>query len=282
MTRVPLGDYDVFKKWSGRPRSWGENGEARAWFGGQVVDGLCTVLEEHLAAQGAGSAAIGCVPWLNSEAVIDRLDQFSSLCVVIDKGAVSRDAVSRLIGNDDDGFPRGFPNSAMSALAGLIPANNGEPVVIGPYTPREVVEHIIEPVRVLGWRSGRKNPIIHAKMLVLGTVVLQDYGHPDYGSDERLEFRPTVVWWGSANWTESSSDHLEVGFVSHDAELIDAATDFVADVIAFSEPFDSDRAGPEPNMLGYEVDDAAMWEASENQRIAHEEWEAEQLEDDEP
>ena len=72
---------------------------------------------------GAGSAAIGCVPWLNSEAVIDRLDQFKSLCVVIDKGAVSRDAVSRLIGSDDDGFPRGFPNSAISALAGLVPAN---------------------------------------------------------------------------------------------------------------------------------------------------------------
>lgn len=75
MTRMPpLGDYDMFKKWSGRPRSWGQNGEARAWFGGQVVDGLCTVLDEHLAAPGVGSAAIGCVPWLNSEAVIDRLD----------------------------------------------------------------------------------------------------------------------------------------------------------------------------------------------------------------
>ncbi|KZS67816.1 hypothetical protein A4G28_26990 [Mycobacterium ostraviense] len=119
-------------------------------------------------------------------------------------------------------------------------------------------------------------------MLVLGRIDLEDFGHPDYGSDEHLRFRPTAVWWGSANWTEKSSNHLEVGFVSHDAELIDAATDFVADVIAFSEPFDSACAGPEPNMLGYEVDDAAMWEASENQRIAHEEWEAQQLEEDEP
>jgi hypothetical protein len=32
-------------------------------------------------------------------------------------------------------------------------------------------------------------------------------------------------------------------------------------------------------MLNYEVDDAAMWEASENQRLAHEEWEAQRLED---
>jgi hypothetical protein len=282
MTRIPLGDYDMFKKWSGRPRSWGVNGEERAWFGGKVVDGLCTVLDEHMAAHGGGSAAIGCVPWLTSEAVIDRLDQLNSLCVVIDKGIESRHAVRRLLGNEDDGFPRGFPNAAISALAGLIPANDGELVVVGPYTPREVVEHIIEPVRVLGWRRGRNNPIIHAKMLVLGKVVWEDYGHPDYGSDEQVKFRPTAVWWGSANWTETSPNHLEVGFVSHDAKLIDAATDFVADVIAFSEPFDSDCAGPEPNMLGYEVDDAAMWEASENQRLAHEEWEAQRLEDDEP
>ena len=72
-----------------------------------------------------------------------------------------------------------------------------------------------------------------------------------------------MLWWGSANWTEGSSKHLEAGFVSHDAELIDAATDFVADVIAFSEPVGSPCAGPEPNMLSYEVDEAAMWEAAE-------------------
>jgi hypothetical protein len=115
---------------------------------------------------------------------------------------------------------------------------------------------------------------------VLGKIDLKEYGHPDYGSDERLEFRPIAVWWGSANWTEGSRNHLEVGCVSRDAQLLDSATDFVADVIAFSEPLGSDCAGPEPNMLTYEVDDAAMWEASENQRLAHLEWEAQQLEDE--
>ena len=72
-----------------------------------------------------------------------------------------------------------------------------------------------------------------------------------------------MLWWGSANWTEGSSNHLEAGLDSHDAELIDAATDFVADVIAFSEPFGSPCAGPEPNMLSCKVDEAAMWEAAE-------------------
>ena len=280
---MPLGDYGLFKKWSGRPRSWGAKGEAQAWFGGQVVDGLCEVLEEHLTATGGRSAAIGCVPWLTSEAVIDRLAKLNSLCIVIDKGTENRGAVSRLMSEkyEDDvdgyeGYMNGFPNAAVPGLAGIIPARDGEPVVVGPYTPREVVEHVIDPVRILGWQGGKKNnPILHAKMLVLGRLDWKDYGHPDYGTDERVEFTPMVAWWGSANWTEGSRNHLEVGTISRDAQLLSTATDFVADVIAFSEPLTSDCAGPEPNMLGYTFDDAAMWEASENQRIAHEEWEAE-------
>jgi hypothetical protein len=118
----------------------------------------------------------------------------------------------------------------------MIPAINGERLVVGPYTPRQQIEHVIEPVRIAGWRGGRNNPILHAKILVMGRIELRDYGHPDYGSDERLEFQPTAVWWGSANWTEGSRNHLEVGSVTYDAEFMSAATDFVSDVIAFSEP----------------------------------------------
>lgn len=33
-------------------------------------------------------------------------------------------------------------------------------------------------------------------------------------------------------------------------------------------------------MLNYEVDDAAMWEASEDRRLAHKKWDAQELEDD--
>ncbi|VBA38775.1 hypothetical protein LAUMK191_05669 [Mycobacterium attenuatum] len=268
MQRKPLGEYELFKKWSGRPRTWGANSEARAWFGGQLLDGLCTVLDEHLAAAGGQSAAIGCVPWLTSYAVIDRLAKLTSLCVVIDKGTENRDAVSRLMGEHQDGFQRGFPNSAVSGLSDMMPAPNGERFIVCPYTPREAMEYLIEPVRIVGWRGGRNNPILHAKMLVLGRIDLEAYGHPDYGSDERLEFQPMAVWWGSANWTEGSRNHLEVGSVTNDAKFLSAATDFVADVIAFSEPLGSDCAGPEPNMLRCEVDDAAMWEASEQQRLS--------------
>lgn len=105
---------------------------------------------------------------------------------------------------------------------------------------------------------------------MIGRIELRDFGHPDYGSDERLEFQPTAVWWGSANWTEGSRNHLEVGSVTYDTEFGSAATDFVSDVIAFSEPLSSDCAGPEPNTLSYEIDNAAMWEASEQHRLDHE------------
>lgn len=284
MQRMPLGEYELFEKWSGRPRSWGAGGEARAWFGGQVLDGLCTVLDEHLAATGGRAAAIGCVPWLTSEAVIDRLANLNSLCVVIDKAQRSRNAIARLMDEEYDQGEHlnGFPNAATSGLASLIPTQNGERVVVGPYTPRDVVEHIIDPVRTVGWRDRKSdNPIVHAKMLVLGEIEWPTYETP-YGTDEGSpRFTPQAVWLGSANWTEGSANHLEFGIVSRDAKLLSEATDFVADVIAFSEPLGSSSAGPQPSMLGYEVDDAAMWEAYENQRLARDEWEAEQPEDDE-
>jgi len=147
MQRMPLGEYELFKKWSGRPLTWGADAEGRVWFGGKVLDGLCTVLDEHLASTGGRSAAIGCVPWLTHQAVIDRLEKLNSLCVVVDKALRSRKAIDRLMTDvDDEGeFLRGFPNAAIGRLADIVPSRNGERVIVGPYTPREVVEHVIDP-----------------------------------------------------------------------------------------------------------------------------------------
>jgi len=48
---IPLGDHEPFHRWSGKPRAWGLAGAGwRVWFGGAVIDGLCEVLDEHLAA----------------------------------------------------------------------------------------------------------------------------------------------------------------------------------------------------------------------------------------
>ncbi len=61
------------------------------------------------------------------------------------------------------------------------------------------------------------------------------------------------------------ADTPRVRCVSHDPELLDKATDFVADVIGFSEPLSSTHADPEPDMLYKKLDHAAMWEASRQQ-----------------
>lgn len=84
MDWMPLGDYETFRHWSGKPRAWGPQESGwRAWFGGKIVDGLCEVLDEHLAVRRRGvPAAIGCVPWLSSEAVAETLLALSAFCVV--------------------------------------------------------------------------------------------------------------------------------------------------------------------------------------------------------
>ena len=77
-----------------------------------------------------------------------------------------------------------------------------------------------------------------------------------------MAVEPQAVWWGSANWTQLSPSHLEVGFARDDPALVREAADFVADVIAVSEPVDITCVGPEPNLVPAEFDDAAMAEAA--------------------
>jgi len=100
--RMALSDYEAFRRWSAKPRAWGPEGSGwRAWFGGSVVDGLCEVLDEHLSL-GRAAAAIGCVPWLTSTAVVDRLLKMSACCVVLDKDAYLPEP---LVVSPELGFP---------------------------------------------------------------------------------------------------------------------------------------------------------------------------------
>lgn len=266
MDLLPLGDYEQFGKWSGQSRTWGPEGAGwRAWFGGKVVDGLCEILDRHLSAERlsreAQPVAIGCVPWLTSDEVMDKLLRLGACCIVLDKGAR---LPTRLVTHD-----RPFPSSVLPRLEMTMPAVDGNATVLGPYSP--IPEHALGPVRVLGWRQDkdRIKPLLHAKMLVLGDLGFSTYspdGAPDF---EKLEFTPQSVWWGSANWTQGSRTHLEVGFWSDDESLTQDASSFVQDVISFSEPVDSLTAGPEPNLVPVEFDDEAMWEAWEVDRLDH-------------
>ncbi|KAM85968.1 hypothetical protein AM77_00244, partial [Mycobacterium tuberculosis TKK_05SA_0055] len=62
-------------------------------------------------------AAIGCVPWLSSEAVAETLLALSAFCVVIDKGT---SFPSRLRNPD-----KGFPNVALLRLRDMAPSEHG-------------------------------------------------------------------------------------------------------------------------------------------------------------
>jgi hypothetical protein len=253
----PLGDNERFAHWSGHVRHWGtQDAKCRSWFGGKVIEGLCQVLDEHLQApqpprSQAATAALGCVPWLDNDDVIDRLCQLEALCVVVDKG--SRPP-SRLVRE-----ARPFPN-VLPALGDIAPPIQGQSIVLGPFSA--LPEYSVGPVRVLGWRGSQSGkPLLHAKLLVLGHLRWVQYmpdGAPQF---EEFEFVPRSVWWGSANWTQAAQKHLEVGTWSDDEDLAREAAYFVGDVIAFSEALCSPARGPRPDLVRIEYDEAAMAEA---------------------
>ena len=152
----------------------------------------------------------------DSKAVVDRLLKMTAVCVVLDKGAALLPA--RLVNSE-----LGFPNAALPRLHDMTPAANGEALLVGPYTSSEATEHDIEPVRVVGWRGAGRKPLLHAKLLVLGEIDVVGYGPDDGPGLEGLRFLPQTVWWGSANWTDRSRSHLEVGFMCNDPSLASEA-----------------------------------------------------------
>ena len=151
-----LGDHPAFKWWSGQRRLWGQQDLGwQAWFGGKVVDGLCDLLDEHLEEHKHGDpAVIGCVPWFDRSAVEDRLLKMRACCVVMDKGSW---LPGRLVRADI-----GFPNIYLPGLQWTTANTDEDGTWIGPSTP--MPEHLLGPVRVLGWSKREKKPLPHAKM----------------------------------------------------------------------------------------------------------------------
>ncbi|MGO9351323.1 MAG: hypothetical protein ACLP3C_11070 [Mycobacterium sp.] len=245
MDLKPLGDYEMFRRWSEYPSSPVQNG--RVWCGGNVIKGLCDVLDEHTARYGNRSAAIGCVPWLDDDAVADRLIKLGSCCVVIDKPSSIKPAVVRL-------KRRGTPifNRVFSKLVMTTP---DAPRWLGPSS--NLPEHELGPVRVAGF--AKKHPLLHAKVLVLGNVA--DCGCPEFFYED-WHFTAQAVWCGSANWTKGSRSNLEVAQLSDEPGLVRTMESFVEDVIRFSEPIEMHQVfDPEPNLAVCEFDDDAMAEA---------------------
>jgi hypothetical protein len=218
------------------------------WFGGKVLDGLLDVLDEHLAVDrrdsGHRPAAIGCVPWMGNDDVVNRLLQMRS-CIVVDKEHV--DIVpDRFIRSE-----RGMPNNVLHMgryRPDDIDPEEDEMIRVG--LEHEYV-YDVGPVRVYGWIKQPRvsKPLTHTKLLVLGELqwwTLYPDGAPEF---EELHFVPQQVWCGSANWTNNSSLHLEMGLVCNDKGLLYEATDYLGTLIMQSELTTSGCAGPEPSFV---------------------------------
>jgi hypothetical protein len=282
MELMPLGDYEAFRWWSGKPKPWGPEGAGwRVWFGGKVIDGLCEVLDEHLAVQRLEGvrwpAAIGCMPWLGSDDIADRLLQMWC-CIVVDKNELKL-VPDRLIESQ-----RGMPNTVLH-MGRYRPENidsDEDDYVKAGWEHEYAYE--LRPVRVYGWtkQPNVTKPLLHTKLLVLGELQLR-MNYPD-GADEfeDLHFVPQQVWCGSANWSNTSRLHHEMGLLCSDKALLYQATDYLRTLIKQSEPTTSGCAGPEPSLVYVEepepdFEEMAEWDARSEESHA----EAEQLDDDE-
>lgn len=224
------------------------------WFGGQVVDGLAQVIDEHVATEARERepmpAALGFVPWLTYAGIAERLARLPACCIVVDKG---QQWLASALATAKNGFPPVLPG-----LRDRAPVVDGQPVILGPSSP--LPDYSVGPVRTVGMTGGERKPLLHAKLLVLGRLAWLEYD-TDVGTFEEYRFLPRSVWWGSANWTEQARSHLELGAWSDDPALVRAATEFLDDLITFSEPLGSVSPGPAPDLARLDYDDEAMREA---------------------
>lgn len=247
---------DLHVPWQPTAKAWGAEGAYSVVFGRGVVEDLVAGMTGYLQGFRYSSrmtpAALGCVGWLTDDEVVQTLLQFGSCCVVVDKPA-GRSWAERKLRQAGPGFE----TAALRRLDGLQPRDEaGRPRVIGPYSVYEPVR--FQSLRVAGYQQeGAVKPLLHAKMLVLGSLVWHDedaLGHPQ----DVVVFRPRLLWTGSANWTKNARRSIEVGAWINDPALLEHATDFLIDVLALSEPWDSTALRPAPELVAVDYDDDAF------------------------
>lgn len=153
---------------------------------------------------------------------------------------------------------------ALHRFSDLAPHVNGRPALVGPYDSMD--NKSFPSLRVAGVSKqlgDRSVPLVHAKVLVVGEIIYSDEGAMGEVGDF-LVFRPKRVWLGSANLTFNSRRSLEFGIWSDDRSLVASSTEFLVDLMAYSEPVESTRLQPQPELVPVEFDDEAMVEAMGN------------------
>lgn len=254
----PLGALEAFKKLA-TPRPWGPDKRWSVAFGGRVVqDELIAGLRAHPAAvekrfrpkAEAYPVVVGCVPYLDSDAIVDALLEVGTCCIVVDK-KTNNEQCARLLSDGE-----GMQQRLLSELTTWAPRERGRPPSIGPSSP--IWDRELEPVRVAGYKAvGRQ--LLHAKLAVCCAAWRWE---GEMGGWDDL-FTPMSVWMGSANWTQKSPLHVELGAWSTDGDLAVAALEFLTAVIKISEPYGAGPGGPQPQLVEGEWDDAAFVEVLE-------------------
>lgn len=273
-----VGGHPIFQRWTGRSWSWGPNDSYEGFFGGEVLRGLTDGLDHFLDSEHWSRrrkpCVVGCTPWLTDGAVVERLMRFSECCIVINKPELvpddlrSFDAEIRHLHEAGRGLNRDLLRGIDSTT--MAPKFAGEPVTLGPsgpYTDCEP-ETVFQSVRVAGIRKtdGRTIPLAHAKLLLVGFAGWTDE-HPSGYAVEHWWFEPRRLWLGSTNFTFNARRSLEFGIWVDDLEMLRQATEFLTDLLAYSEPWGSKSVWPDPELAPYDYDEEAMWEAVREMRF---------------
>jgi hypothetical protein len=124
-----------------------------------------------------------------------------------------------------------------------------------------------ESLRVAGVskQSNSTVPLVHAKLLLLGAICYSDEG-PGGHLGDFYTFEPRQVWLGSSNLTRNARRNLEFGIWTDDPSLLAHTKKYLSNLLTYTEPFDSYRAHPEPELVPYEFDEEAMAEAAADMR----------------
>lgn len=239
-------------------------GHGEAAFGRNVLEALVAPLREAAARPRSerswGPGVLGCAMWMDDPQLIDVLGHMANACVVITKQQsykYQQEGFSRL---ENLARTNGLAQAAYQELEELAPKADGCARVVGPYgMTGEGVE--IGAVRELGFRKvgNRLVPIVHAKMLLLGRMGWTEE-HPSGHVMDVLFFVPERLWIGSANFTASSRQSLEMGMWTTDAELLSAARDWLLRLVAMSEPLRSASDDSDPQLVPVEYDEVAIAE----------------------
>jgi hypothetical protein len=185
--------------------------------------------------------------WINDKELIDRLKQFTGVCIVVRKEKRGSAKWARL--HEVNEQTPGLPARAFAALGGLEPRGDSEMSVIGgPMSD----DFVVPTIRTIGFRH--YGPIIHAKLAVLGVIRWHDEDALGHVADV-IWFKPRRLWLSSANFTTRSRHSLEFGLWTEDEALLNGAYDFLVKLIRSSEGIDPESDLFEPDLGPIEFDE---------------------------